>query len=858
MNMKHKIVSMLSVFWTAIASQSLAQTVMDLSGKWRFGNETIVFPGTTDTNFIGTPCDNTTETNRLTRLFTFKGKARYEREVDIPRSWCGQPVTLFLERTKPATVYVDGEQQSFSNNISTPQRHQLTFHKPGRHTLAVVVDNEGGVPQQVMTGSHAYVDDTQTNWNGIIGRILLVLAPADECMQPQAVSDTLPCFRFFSADRHHFYANGRRIFLRGKHDACVWPLTGHVPMDTLSWLNYFTTCRDYGINHVRFHSWCPPEAAFVAADTLGIYLQPELPFWGNFDASDKGLMEFLHKEGMNILKEYGHHPSFVMMALGNELRGSIDEMRRFVDDFRNAAPNKLFTFGSNYNLGYKGIQPGIDYFTTCRIGGEKWGTFSTHTRGSFSFADTFDGGMINHYGLNTTLNFDRACDNATVPVISHETGQFQTYPDYDEMAKYKGVLYPYNMSVFRKRLDKANMGHLAKELHKASGKWSVQLYKADVEMALRTRNMAGFQLLDIQDYPGQGSAFVGILDAFMDSKGLTTPDEWRQWCSDVVPLLVTDSFCLHAADTLKTMVMVADYSQEGLKGNTLTWTLTPERTMSQFFDIPAEPLSGTMPVPHFSEPDLHYLGSLDIPLPSEPGHYRLTLKMDEGSNSYDIWTYPHDNEMEKPKSEVMVVDRMNGYVGDLLERGATVLWMAADTVSQWPYSVGPLFQTDYWNYRMFKTISEKNHKPVSPGTMGLYMPNPQHPIFKYFPTDNHTSWQWFHAVKASRPIVVDKTPFRFLPIVQVIDNVERNHKLGLIFEFAVGKGRLLVCACDRQQMMCHPETRALYAGLLRYAGSKAFAPKFNIPYSQLEWLFSPPVNAADYERLDNISDYNAQ
>lgn len=850
--------SLLLLFLLLIPDTPLlfAQTEIDLSGKWRFGDETIIFPGTTDTNFLGVACDNTTETTHLTRLFSYKGKARYEREVDIPRSWAGRPATLFLERTKPATVYVDGEEQSFSNNISTPQRHALAFRNGGKHTLTIVVDNEGGVPPQVMSGSHAYVDDTQTNWNGIIGKMALVLSSPEECMQPHAVADTLPCFRYFTADRHHFYANGRRVFLRGKHDACVWPLTGHVPMDVQSWMSYFGKCRDYGINHVRFHSWCPPEAAFVAADSLGIYLQPELPFWGNFDASDKVLMEFLHKEGVNILKEYGHHPSFVMMALGNELSGSIDEMRRFVNDFRAIAPDKLYTFGSNYNLGYKGIQPGIDYFTTCRIGGEKWGTFSTHTRGSFSFADTFDGGMINHYGLNTTLNFDHACDRATVPVISHETGQFQTYPDYDEMAKYKGVLYPYNMDVFRRKLEKANMGHLAKEFHKASGKWSLQLYKADIEMDLRTRNMAGFQLLDLQDYPGQGSAYVGILDAFMDSKGITTPNEWCQWCSDVVPLLVTDSFCLHVSDTLKADVLVADYSANGVKDNALIWTLAPERTQSQFFDIPAPTLSGTLPVQNFSESDLHYLGSLAIPMPLQPGHYRLTLRVGEGCNSYDVWTYPRDSEMEKPASGVMVVDAMNGYVGDMLERGATVLWMASDTISQFPQTIGPLFQTDYWNFRMFKTISENNHKPVSPGTMGLYIPNPQHPIFKYFPTDNHTSWQWFHAVKTSHPVVLDKLPYRYSPIVQVIDNVERNHKLGLIFELTVGKGRLLVCACERKQMLNHPETRALYAGLLRYAGSKAFAPSCHLSYSELERLLSAPVSAENLEKLDNISDYN--
>ena len=292
----------------------------------------------------------------------------------------------------------------------------------------------------------------------------------------------LPCFKDFHIEGAHFYANGHPVFLRGKHDAAVWSLTGHVDMTVEGWIKYLGTCKEYGINHVRFHSWCPPEAAFVAADSLGIYLQPELPFWGSFDDKDETLMKFLHQEGENILREYGHHPSFRMMALGNELWGSIDKMKEFVDDFRKIAPDKYYTFGSNYYLGYQGVKEEMDYFTTCRIGGEGWGKYNTHSRGSFSFADAYDGGMINHFHPNTSMNFDEACDKwaspqpwqkkdgkAGIPIISHETGQFQTYPDFREIKKYTGVLYPYNFEIFRRRLAAAGMLSQADDFHKASG-----------------------------------------------------------------------------------------------------------------------------------------------------------------------------------------------------------------------------------------------------------------------------------------------------------------------------------------------------------------------------------------------------
>ena len=387
------------------ALQAYAQQSIDLSGTWQFAldeqgvitpqqplSDSVQLPGTTDTNRRGHAATRKDETTHLTRHFSYKGKAWYKRTVNIPKSWKRSHVSLFLERTKPTQVYVDGHYCGSSNDISTPQVYDLTpWMKPGRHELAILVDNGSGVPEQLYANSHAYTEDTQTNWNGIIGQIALLPSPVSYvAASQQSPTSPSPNFQDFHIEGHHFYANGHRIFLRGRHDACVWPLTGHVAMDLESWRNYMQTCLDYGLNHVRFHSWCPPEAAFVAADEAGIILQPELPFWGDFNDKDSVLMTFLHKEGENILRWYGHHPSFRMFALGNELWGNIDKMAEFIADFRRIAPDKLYTFGSNYYLGYQGVKPGMDYFTTCRVGGEAWGSYDTHTRGSFSFADAAD------------------------------------------------------------------------------------------------------------------------------------------------------------------------------------------------------------------------------------------------------------------------------------------------------------------------------------------------------------------------------------------------------------------------------------------------------------------------------------
>lgn len=810
-----------------------------------------ILPGTIDTNHLGFAPKDTMETTHLTRLYTYKGAARYSRTINIPKDWKKKPVELFLERTRPTWVYVDGELVDSCNFISTPQRYLLPKKvKPGKHLLEIVVDNGRGVPDQVYGSSHAYTEDTQTNWNGIIGEIRLEVKSEERRMKN---SNVLPDFaKDFHIKGTHFYVNGHRIFLRGKHDAAVWPLTGHVEMSVEGWMKYLGICKEYGINHVRFHSWCPPEAAFMAADSLGIYLQPELPFWGSFDKKDERLMAFLHQEGVNILREYGHHPSFRMMALGNELWGDIDKMKEFVDDFRKIAPDKYYTFGSNYYLGYQGIKEGMDYFTTCRIGGEGWGKYNTHTRGSFSFADAYDGGMINHFHPNSTMNFDEACDKAGIPIISHETGQFQTYPDYRKIKKYTGVLHPYNFEVFRRRLAAAGMLSQADDFHKASGLWSVKLYKADIEMDLRTRNMAGFQLLDIQDYPGQGSAFVGILDAFMESKGITTPEEWRQWCSPVVPLLEMKKFCFEDGEKIQAKVKVANYGGSSLKGKKLKWHLAEDEGVLNIFSYD----EGLVDVGELN-------GVFHV---QKPTKLLLTLNIEgtEARNSYELWVYPKKT-MEK--KGVIIAKDLNDEVVKVLEKGGKVLWMptasshfvaADDTLSQadnaTSYTVGGLFQTDYWNYRMFKTICENNKKKVSPGTLSI-LTNPEHPIFKGFPTEMHTNWQWFPVIKESHPLVLDNFAKDYRPIVQVIDNIERNHKLGLVMEWKVGAGKLLVCMSDLEKAAKYPEGKAFYQSVLNYMRSADFNPSAEITVDELKKKLAEEPRKITMKELNNISQY---
>ena len=652
--------------------------------------------------------------------------------------------------------------------------------------------------------------------------------------------------RDFKTKGRQFTMNGKTTFLRGKHDACVFPLIAHTAMDVKTWRHYFQVAKQYGINHYRFHSWCPPEACFEAADIEGIYLQPELPIWGNIDIDDTELCDYLLKEGRNLHRAYSNHASFVMFGLGNEMSGE-EGLAMLIQTFKKEDNRHIYASGSNNYLGFKGKQADEDYFTTCRVGREDDKQFNTHARASFSFADAYDGGYLNHTYPNSEMDFSSANALCDVPIISHETGQFQVYPNYEEIKKYTGVLKPRTFEIFKKRLEEAGMIDQAHDFMMASGKWSALLYRADIEMNLRTPEWGGFQLLDLQDYPGQGSAYVGILDAFMESKGLIAPEEWRHFCSEVVPLFCTEKFCWTNDEALTGEVEIANYSESDLNGKQLSWVLTDSK--QQVLD------KGVLPL-QVKQGELAKVGTLKPAIASVRKAEKVTLALSiDGTpyrNDYSLWIYPAADKEVVPSEDICVTDDLDAHLKYLTE-GGKVLWFPSKDKHK-DQTVGGLFQTDYWNYRMFRTICENLDRPVSPGTLGI-LTDPGHPALADFPTEFHTNWQWFPIIKQSYPMILDRLSDDYRPIVQVIDNVERNHKLGLLFEFKVGNGKLLVCMSDLKAVQDKPEARQFYRSILEYMESSAFAPSYSLSAKDLQDLFTAKVKTGEMKKLFNISSY---
>jgi len=911
---------------------------IDLSGKWQMCldeknvgisekwyrkelNDFVTLPGTLDENKKGNLNRDTTD-GHLNRQYAYYGPAWFQKVIYIPETWKDKRIELIMERTKVTHVWIDTIYLGTNNTIFSKQVYNIPDKISGaKHTLTILVDNnEKLIP---VAGSHAYSDDTQTNWNGIIGKFCLVASnymriekvnvypdihakqikvrikisnpgckvklanielsaeawntdklqnietkvfrlsfsspdstfemiyPMGDNVQLWSEFDpvlyklqiTLNAnneipdkqlvdfgMREFKTKGTQFTINGIKTFLRGKHDACVFPLTGYPPMDTAGWMRMFRIAKTYGINHIRFHSWCPPEAAFTAADILGIYLQPELPIWWAYKATDSSQVTFMLKEGKQILDNYGNQPSFVMFAMGNEIYQDRKYMKKLVDEFRAYDNCHLYAQGSNNFGGWPAYAVGDDYWTTFRTAPEK-DDCSTDVRSSISFVDAKEGGILNTVYPSASFNYSKAIKGISVPVIGHEIGQYQVYPNFAEMSKYTGILKPWNLELYKKRLTEKGMGNQAFDFFRASGMLSVLCYRADIETAIRTPGFGGFQLLDLQDYPGQGTSLVGMLDAFMDSKGLVKPEEFRHWCSNVVVLLEMEKYCWSNPETFRAKINIANYSNRSFQHKKIKWTISDDLTGS----IIKESVISDVNIPGGG---ITNTGTIELPLDKIKSAEKTKIKIEiEGSdyeNSYCIWVYPKLEEIKIP-DDITISNKLDSKTISKLMNGSKIL-LFPNSKNFAEHSVACQFISEFWNYKMFTGFAKQNGRGYSPGTMGI-LTDPKHPIFNSFPTDFYTNWQWWPIVKYARPVILDSMDNSTKPVVQVIDNINRNYKLGLIVEYKVGKGKLLICTSNLPEHSEKPEVRAFYISILTYMMSGKFAPDHEITVERLKKIF---------------------
>lgn len=877
---------------------SKAQNVLDLCGQWEVSLDSmtsfqpIKLPGTTDLAKLGTPNGLIPEMKKpqllhLTRQHSFIGAAWYRRSITIFKEMANKPLTIKLERVMwQSQLWIDGIKHPVAEeSLTTPHEYFIPQGlKAGEHKLLLCIDNRKRYDISVNELAHAYTEDTQVKWNGVLGRIELKAESLIKIQQVRTFpdlanrkvkvittlvrtnkrvskgkltlqithpethqlfkADTFPVImdkdtvcieqdyalgdeistwdefspslytllvsfsakgstdnkeisfgmREISSESGYLTVNGNRVFLRGTLECCIFPLTGTPPTDDAGWEKVFASAKKWGLNHLRFHSYCPPEAAFRVADRMGFYLQVELPNWSLTVGQDKSMSRFLYQEYDRIVAAYGNHPSFCLMSIGNELQPDFRFMNEFVRYMKKQDNRHLYTTTSfTFEKGHGNRPEPEDQFFITQWTDKGW------VRGQ---------GIFDSEQPNFNKDYRDAAQGINVPLISHEIGQYAVYPNLNEIKKYTGTLDPLNFMAVKNDLKEKGLIDKADLYLQASGKLAVQLYKEEIERAMKTPQFNGFQLLGLQDFSGQGTALVGLVDAFWDSKGLTDESTFRQFCAPVVPLARFEKATWSTDETFIASVEIANYYKDNISNKQILWKMKNGTGM-----VIAK---GTLNAEVLKKGEVTVLGEVQIPLCNLPEASRLTFEIAiEGTdwkNSWSIWVYPPVVKM--PIGTVLLTQNITEAL-KALDDGKKVLFSPkTDQLNGLEGKFLPVFWSPV-------------HFPKQAGTMGLLC-RPQHPALKHFPTDMHTDWQWWNLVKRSKVLVVDSLP-RLQPIVEVVDNFTNNRRLASVFEAKCGKGKLIISAMDLLSDESNkPEIRQLLYSLLRYMNLEEFNPEITI------------------------------
>ncbi len=609
--------------------------------------------------------------------------------------------------------------------------------------------------------------------------------------------------REFKTIGNQLTINGNPVFLRGTLECAIFPKTGYPATDTEEWSRIFKVCRDHGLNHMRFHSWCPPKAAFEAADRAGFYLQVECSSWANQSTTlGDGLPfdQYVYEESRRMIEQYGNHPSFVMMAYGNEPGGPMQSsfLTGFVNYWKNLDNRRIYTSAAGWpNL------PVNDYISDSEPRIQHWGA------GLKS--------IIN--GQSPRTDYDWTYHNSKFPqqpVVSHEIGQWCVYPNFKEIAKYDGVLKARNFELFQETLKEHGMAHLADSFLLASGKLQALCYKADIEAALRTPKFGGFQLLDLHDFPGQGTALVGVLDPFWEEKGYIKPAEYKRFCNSTVPLARMKKLIYTNNETFEASVEVAHYGESPINACTPEWKITNQT--GQLIQ------SGTLAQTDIPLGNAFKLGEISFPLASISTAEKLVFEVTVHnlSNSWDFWVYPSKNELIQGEKNIRVVQNWDAQTVQFLKNGGSVLLnlKKGSLSKEMGGNIQIGFSSIFWNTAW--TGGQAPH------TLGILC-NPGHPALADFPTEYHSNYQWWDAMSHSGAIEFSKISNKIQPIVRVIDDWVSNRPLALLFEAKIGKGKLLVSGIDlTADLDKRPEARQLLFSLKKYMLGNEFNPEVEI------------------------------
>ncbi len=807
----------------------------------------------------------------------FVGKAWYEREFFVPgivqksgekadleaafpETAAGMPGdisgdegwTLYIERTAwRSEVYIDDV--FVGGDCSLCAAHEIFCGclAEGSHRLRICIDNSMQYPYR--PDGHGVSDALGATWNGMAGEIALLSQDEMRNREREKKEYARKYPRSAEVREGKFIIDGRPEYFRGTHFGGDYPLTGYPAMERGWWDHLMEVVKSWGLNFIRFHSYCPPEAAFLAADEAGVYLQPECGMWNVFHPGEEEMIWVLREETRRILRQFGHHPSFVLFSPTNEPGGDWYEplkswvrFARETDEGLGYGGRRLYTAQSGW---FYDVPPGeltredTDYLYFHRS----------------AYGPVF-GGNIRGFAGWKGKDYNPSLEGAGLPAICHELGQWCSYPDFDRIIpKFTGFMRPGNFELFRENARARGVLPYAADFAYCSGRNQLRLYKEDIEANLRTDHLYGFELLDLHDYLGQGTALVGLLDAFWEEKGAVRREEFLEFCGETVPLVRLPAYVYRSSDILTVPVELCHFGREELEDVRISWRLRDTAREKVYgagsFYCKSVACGGNAQVGVISvklENVCSGAAGMDANdgISGENVHCVLEAGVSARNltgaahNHWDVYVYDVGTQVFAQAGGVSDILDTHDFAQAkrALEAGQTVIfrpWM-----SDLDYDCPPVsIRNSFWNDQM------------GPGWgrgVGLSVQN-THPIFKSFPTEHDGGWQWEEILDYARGFGLKSYP-EHIPLVRVIDEWNRNLPMGILLEADVLKGRLLLVSADLEtDADRRPAAQALNQAIIRYAGSGKYIKAQSLPVEAIESRLFPLYDSG--ERIEKIGFY---
>lgn len=626
--------------------------------------------------------------------------------------------------------------------------------------------------------------------------------------------------------------NGKKVFLRGYGDDCVYPETMFGPSDKEYHLKRLKTAKSYGFDYVRHHSHFMPPEYYQACDEAGVFVSPELPIGYSFYYARAGEIarKLYETEWVAAVKRFRNHPSIFNWGMGNEVRRGFPQASELYRLAKELDPTR----------------PVIDTDGVLPAHGFHDGTADR---------DTLDFLTIQFNVFTTPLDnpgkFETGKPNK--PMITHEAGNYITFPRLDVIDSFQHNFKPFWLVPMRDRLEERGLLDEALMWSEKSEKLYYLCHKLNTEGMRKNPLISGYHWWLLQPW---WACSDGLLDIYRRPTSIK-PEDVREFNGTVVVLEDGLKQTYRGKEPLEFELLLSNFSGKSFDDTSLGYKITiAYGTLKK----------GKLPVSGVKNGMLASLGtvSLDLPDPYIPQRISIEVKIEnkgeEYSNHWTTWIYPSGDyspaldvplyvsldlleplasSSPRPIPEISPLPVRAVYVArqptmPLIKAAAG----GASVVLLSPVDIFPIswtsFKTAWWNGAI-----EGN---TNAGTV-VY----DHSAINDMAPDGWCDAGWFRLLNGAQTFIMDDFPtgpdilIRALeshdyplPMSLHADFMHLWRDKSLLFEFGVGEGALIVSGLNFDQALRYggPEGPWILSRLFEYAGTFP-KPKSSLTFEYL-------------------------